>query len=503
MVIPTAIDIGTIDFRHIVKNIKYIINDYTFEEVIYQLVPEYILSQNKAFVEVFAQTLVNVSPISININDYFSKKPNYRINSIINVQNNLAKEFLGDFYITYENAMFNHNLTKDLYKEVAKYEEVSGTSIVDPKFFDKVENVFTEDRFLLGRSFYSEKGTKTGLEYAYRVAWEAHVEGVFHSDYHFFFNDQWTGDCIGDECPGYPSDPGDPHPPGCPYIGENGLTIARFNIGESDSFCFPRSYFQYYVESSLIPAMWDAVVKPLAHPVGFKAHYKQMIRTEMVDYFSYEQFPLYKSDATYVVCLDPVSGDFTYELYATEDGDAYEGDIPISGSSLRQIRRGVVPQTPQYNWQNGKGGLNYDQHVFLNGQFLVFFYHQEGWADRTIEYWDDVNATDPITEYDGDHCTIYNEGLRGPFNDPGILDSITEWEIPYTNIDYMSKCIADGDCVPYEKFKKLTVDEFIIGDTIDISGTIYENIIGGGQLVNGDPNTDYISDHLSIVRIRN
>jgi len=337
---------------------KVLIQDKVFEGLVEAISPKKIMAENKDVIDAFINVLTEESPISVNILDIFSKNTN--VPSIQNVQTEFAKMYLNNFWYVWNKAKNDYGLKNRLDNILRQYNELNSEKFInsDLSFFDDEASLYTSERYILGKEFKEKKGTATAIEYAYKVAWLAGIEGPLRDSYEFAIKHQACkgfsegfiigcnvisdgfscSDNIGinqyigqDEngvdvvatrgsineangsstyqtfnsgAPGTPGTSGDPQgDPGTPNNVSNGFTkyINTMMISDSVSTEKPCVPFRYEVEGSLLPEMFEKFVVPLAHPVGFSYLYKKLLHLTFTDYFNLKY--IYRADKVSVASL--------------------------------------------------------------------------------------------------------------------------------------------------------------------------------------------------------
>ena len=145
------------------------------------------------------------------------------INPLIGVQDKLALTYLNNFYSVYYKARQNSTLRHRLLN-IAKN---VGNSLDASTFFNKPNNLFTEEKTVANKTFIMKKGTPIGLKYAQKCAFDAELQGPMS----YFFMDIKT-----------------PKP------------------------------LEYAISSNVLEDLFEKFVKPLAHPIGFIYDYKSVCR---------------------------------------------------------------------------------------------------------------------------------------------------------------------------------------------------------------------------------
>ena len=235
--------------------------DQVFETIARTSTPPKIWNENAEVIKSVVQTITNYSPISINILDYWNKnelyavcipndpksldyidpkkhtpEPNkgFFINAILGLQERLAEMYMNNFYSVAFKTRNSHTLRIDLMHTFKRY-GIDINSLKDKKLlFRNVNALFYEPRFLTNKEYNLKKGKSITFKYATQAAWDAKIEGSLTSESFF-----------------------------CEYK-ETGI-------------------FQYEVNSVILKNVYDAFVKPLAHPLGMNGYYSKVCKTDLTD----------------------------------------------------------------------------------------------------------------------------------------------------------------------------------------------------------------------------
>jgi len=486
----------------------------TLDKVLQEITPQYVLENNGATIKTLSDSLEKLAPVSLNINDIFVKEPTQELK---NIQSAFAYQFLNDFHKVTSDAA-NSSILKDkirFYLEElnSNIPPESRIDIDDLTFFKDIERIFTSDRFLLSKSYRQEKGTKTAMEYIYKVAWDAQIEGELRNDFHFEYQDSIITNCnsnglpevpvIGAEggilyqdrensrgpddvndLPGNPADPTVPtNPPG-----NLDWKIGDFTIGYSTTGCDVSSYpvFEYEVETGMLKPFWDHFVKPLSHPVGFLGNFSTKSIVSFVDYFSTIS-SIYTAERVSVHYIE--NGQPVSIIYGFRNSGG------ITDSGLKFYSTGKIPITDTGNY----AGYDFKKFTFINGDYLIYYY---GFNRQIVEYWE-AGALNYTTIYLDKSVSVVTLNMLGPISVIDIEDEM-ESVIENTMTDSLNATWDVNVDGVYEPKSLLHISEFEIGARligVSPSNPViqeYGNIIGGplgeSQLIKGEPQLSYIAD---------
>ncbi len=314
-----------------------------------QTAPATVYAENKELIDAFSQTVVNYSPISINIADfwnkeqlrnivipledsdfdtideskiiYFDKSPEdgdianskkipkaFLINSMIKVQDKLAEIYMNHFYVTANKIKNSHTLRQ---KMVYQFKAHDIDTDKQNLLFSEMNDLFKSERFLTNKDLNMKKGKKIALEYVTQSASDAKIEGALTSD-GFFFN----------YSTGIPNPLYDALQPYDPINNPERLPTT----------------FEYSVESSILPDVYNAFVKPIAHPLGMLGLYSKMCQNNLTDrVFSKAS---YTADGISIKCTHPSNNSVLVPptlLIPWIENPTYDILLPISETNPEYI----------------------------------------------------------------------------------------------------------------------------------------------------------------------
>lgn len=171
--------------------------------------------------EVFIETLEELSKESIDIRSVYQ-------NEILKEQ--LVKMYLDDLY----NVLKEVQLNEQVLRVVDEINERSGTDFYNKDVIINISKYITEEHFLSFKSYKQHKGTKESIAYIYELISNLISTDEIDSDFRF--------------------------------------------IEGTDPFTFE-------VEGGLPSEIYEYIIYPLAHPVGFTYKYTRYISLKLEDYF--------------------------------------------------------------------------------------------------------------------------------------------------------------------------------------------------------------------------
>ena len=353
------------------------VNDVVFENIANSISPESISKENKELIDSFVDILSEISPISVNILDTFytgNKNENLK-----ELQNTFSEIYLNNFISIWNRAKNDYVLMNRLKSILKKYEQNGYDDFINSNvsFFENIDELKKTERYILGKNFKEKKGTKTALEYAYKTIWKANIEGPLKTNYDFnMIENECTG---GNLTRGFYICSSLTNP--CTYEpdGTSGTSklIGTFTI-ENDpdkvdnSTCSP---FSYQIEGNMIEALFNAVVVPLAHPVGFRYIYEKVTNTNFEDYFNIEYY--YTADKVSVLslCYNNDCSEVTEDIYSSKNGSN------ITNSNLKNIKTGKF-------YSGTFKDYSYEKYIFDNEDYLISYTKADdsGDIERIIHY---------------------------------------------------------------------------------------------------------------------
>lgn len=367
-----ALDANNTQIASSVLDASSVTFDRVFEEIINAITPNSISIPNKSLIEAFVDILAEVSPISVNIIDAFSK--DIKAKNIENVQDGFAQMYLNNFYYVWKRAENDYILRTRLENLLERYKSTDNNSLFeDTVFFNDEKSLYTVERYILGKNFKEKKGTATAIEYAYKVGWLAGIEGPLKSDYHFNIIHE---ECTGGLTKGFYICNSLITP--CSGLIGSGVSklINTFKISDTvdATTCTP---FTYRVEGNMIPELFDAFVIPLAHPVGFRYIYERVLSHIMEDYFNLEVIFTADEVNVYSLCPDSDCSEVKKTLMASSI------DTGVSKSHLRTIERGRI-------YSGTYEGYEYNKYIFENNDYIIEYVYSDITiiSERVIHYFD-------------------------------------------------------------------------------------------------------------------
>jgi len=495
--------------------------DKVFEGVINAISPKTIVDENKALIDAFVNILAEESPISVNILDVFSKNTN--IESIANVQEEFARMYLNNFYYVWRQAKNDYKLRNRLEDILQQYKDLGAEELTNSNlsFFDDEQSMYTAERYIVAKTFKEKKGTDTAIEYAYKLAWLAGIEGPLRDAYNFeiehkpcvAFSSGFVVCGSDTGTVGYPS----PERPG-PNSEINGVpttydcgdalskSIGTFLIAETTEAvtCQP---FEYSVEGSLLPEFYDAFVAPLAHPVGFNYIYKKILELVFKDYFNLEYVYIADSIGVESLCPDGDCSRPQHEIYAEKteidaDGQVISSGGGITNSSLKYFESGVVDVGEFRNY-------SFEKYIMANESYLISYTDNSPSAssERVIQYFDipanrannllQNSSFDNSTYWKTDSNSIWNIGDSKAFVvDAGISPennrisqniALTPDEAYIIQIEVSdlvgSLFIQIGDFVTYDDLGNVTGSEIVEFELTEDLTYAIDYVARGGEKV--------------------
>lgn len=306
------------------------------KEIFNSITPENIknIPLLKDAMEIFIETIEEKCSISQDVKNVFD--PENRA-----FREEFIKIYLDDMHRYMEKAKTDQNILN----KINHVNELYGQEVIKRDFIDDLVIMFNDEHFVTSKAFKQKKGTKVGIEYIYNV-----VESLL-----------------------------DP---------ESG--------GSSDSFVFKeKEPFDFQVEGSIPKEIYDGIVKPLAHPLGFTYVYLQIIKLVLHDYYQLQYS--YVNSVVEVRCLNGNVEAFTQTI--TDVFETYEGARRLTrvtfddGTYLEQYTNPIL-----VTYFNADGTTNkvYSGHcsLYLSYDLVVELLTTDDFALRDEQHADDDYWTD-------------------------------------------------------------------------------------------------------------
>lgn len=199
-----------------------------FKSIAKNLVPENYKSNQFIMdvLDVFVDYIYDNSSLAIDINNLYNSKNEVLYEEII-------KTYAANFYKTITDGSRNHKLTEAVRKAHEKY----GFNFDETQLDINAIHLLSQEQLELFKNFQQSKGTLRSIEFIYRIIEQLNIESfVLETD--------------------------------------GQLTIEP---GEN--------IFEYRVYGSMLPEIFEAFVKPLAHPVGWTYLFTRTYALKFEDYF--------------------------------------------------------------------------------------------------------------------------------------------------------------------------------------------------------------------------
>ena len=429
-------------------------NDEIFQMVVKNLSPEVVFNANKELIQAFTQTVVNYSPISVNIIDYWNKnndlysalyKPtaeielpeefvpvipcfsffdsedtihkgfgnfaayakdiptdqptgidpltitqpsldeegnpildvngepiietipnagvfglcslyeNYEeltddcgfyLNNMIGLQDKLAEIFMHNVYSIADNAKHNHVFRERLTSTLRK------VGVEDAEILKNINDLFTEDRFIINGTWREKKGTEVAMRYAAQQAYDSNLQ---------------------------------------PHQIQNKF---KWDIITVDPMT-------YTIEGSILPSIFEVFIRPLSHPISYIYEYKMVCEIEIEDHVMVKKIEYAEGISVVTLCtsnLGPCCNPLNELDELDEDGEYIH----------------PYPNNPEYRGQDGRPPY-LNEEIFecardsqgqYGRQFIVAVSDQcdieectAGVATGDCELWDKLDCEEGLRDY--------------------------------------------------------------------------------------------------------
>lgn len=279
------------------------------------------------------------------------------------IRNELIKIYLDDM-VRYFNKAKNSKLISDKIDEV---NTLYNREVINRNFIGDLTDLFNDEHFVTSKAFKQKKGTKVGIEYIYNL-------------------------------------------------------VETLSTGSSGSFNFiPGEPFNFNVEGNVLKEIYEEIVKPLSHPLGFTYIYTQIVKLILEDIYQISY--TYNNVTVEVRCLagliDPYPGNEVTDItFETIDNTIY---------------------TRVY-FKDSLDVVTYLQQTQLGTAISAAYYEEDG----TL-----------IQSYTG-HCSVYLEYDL-------ITNILTQDEILFTDIGYIDETYFIAGTQDYVIGDLLVIGEFFIG----------------------------------------
>jgi len=216
------------------------------EDIIPSIIPDNILEIQllKDSLDIFLEYLVENSDISQDIKNIFDENK-------VPIYEEFVQIYLNNIYTVLSQSEHNERL----YSKLKNMYEAIGKNVDNIDMTIDILGLLTKEYLITNKEYKSSKGTPKGMEYIYNII----IRAGFQYDYFGPIEGQFT------------------------YLEEGNL-------------------FEYIIEGTMLAEVYEAFVKPLAHPVGWKYIYRRVLYMSFVDYFDLEF--IYTFRALEVRCMN-------------------------------------------------------------------------------------------------------------------------------------------------------------------------------------------------------
>ena len=356
----------------------------------------------KDAMEIFIETINEQNDITIDIANIYDEK--YKV-----IREEFIKIYLNDLYRYFTAAKSNTLIAN----KIESNNSLGYEDYMNPDFVGDLTELFTDEHFVMSKAFKQKKGTKVGIEYVYNI-----VESLLYEE----------------------------------------SQRGNFTFIEGD---VP---FEFEIAGTLYKEIYNEIVRPIAHPLGFLIDYEQIFALNLKDYFKLET--QYNDVIIEVNCL---SG--SKEVYVNNDD--------ITAMYLESNIVEIIDQDDE----SGK----YKKVTFSDGRYLESFFDpidvtfKE--ADHTIVINYDIGETllDPADENDRYynyvyHCSMllsYTSKLVSTIDDTylsieygsGLEDTFVPTDLDVYEIDFDSRIQFNYDI--NGEYIGFVVNESEVGQTGD------------------------------------
>jgi len=290
--------------------------------------------------DIFTEVLNEQSSISVNIADVYKQEKKV-------IREELLKVYQEDLYRIFTDAQ----TSRVIQEKIDSVNEIYGGEVIQKDFIGDITKTLNDEYFLTSKEFKQKKGTKLAIEYIYNL-----IENLDTT------------------------------------VGDKG----NFQLTES-------APFQFKIEGSLYKEIYEGMVKPVAHPLGWAYIYDQILKVIISDLFNIEyQYNIYNVE---VRCLTGYFDIFTPDGDDTNVKEEFLTRInPDTGEEYTEeyydeyvtVFTNKVPDTLDLEDRNES---KYNKVIFEDGTYVEQYFNP-----IEVNYKDsDDNTIKTYTE----HCSLY------------------------------------------------------------------------------------------------
>ncbi|MCD6436184.1 MAG: hypothetical protein J7L15_07330 [Clostridiales bacterium] len=210
----------------------------------------------------------------------------FYLNETIGLKDKLAEIFMHNVYSITSNAKHNYVFRSRLKATLTK------AGIQDAAILDDINDLFTEDRFIINGTWREKKGTEIAMKYSAKQAIDSHLQPIELQ---------------------------------VPF---------KWDITSVDPMT-------YTVEGSLLPSIFEVFVRPLSHPISYIYEYKMVCEEIITDYIMANKFESASSISVITLC----------------DSDLEPCCNPLNNLDEKDLNGNLVhpyPANPEYRGQTGR-----------------------------------------------------------------------------------------------------------------------------------------------------
>lgn len=300
------------------------------------LLPENITSDKfmSEVIEIYCDFIEENCSVSLDIGEVYNEK-----NS--KFKEEYIKIYLDDLYRTFKAAETSPIIINKINEINAAY----GYEYLSLSFIGNITKLITNEHLTTSKAFKHNKGTRVGIEYIYNL-----VERIDTSQ-----------DSYGD-----------------------------FKLIEGEPF-------HMQIEGSVYSEIYDEVVKPLAHPLGWSYIYNQIIKTVLNDDFNKEYS--YQINAIEVRCLDGYFHVFTEDSDYTIIKEDFIGNRGFTEEEYNNFVTVSTSKIPDEVSMYDENGISFKKIVFTDGTYLT-----QSIGPIDVNYWD---SNDVLINSYNNTCSLY------------------------------------------------------------------------------------------------
>ncbi len=270
----------------------------------------------------------------------------FYLNETIGLQDQLAEIFMHNVYSITENAKHNYVFRSRLKATLTK------AGVDDIAILDNINDLFTEDRFIINGTWREKKGTEVAMTYAATQAVDSNLQ---------------------------------PAELKVPF---------KWDITSVDPMT-------YTIEGSLLPSIFEVFVRPLSHPISYIYEYKMVCEEIINDYIMTKKFESASSISIITLCdsdLEPCCNPLN-ELDEKDSEGNYVHPYPANPEYRGQTGRPPYPEEETFTCVRNSSGQYGRQFRIAIGDQCDPGDCYNGTASKECELWDKLDCEEGLRDF--------------------------------------------------------------------------------------------------------